>query len=250
MGEVDFDAFADWYLGGGAAPARGQRCACASRLKARGGRSLRRLCGKPLDAQARRLLVAKKEAEVYKNLLPAFRKRAPPPFVRTCTRAFTFPWEMIEFEKHERGRLKDAEAAAAAEEEAKAEAEAEAAASAAKVEMQAVQSAEAAAEAALAQRDAADERAMRAEAAAATAMGEAAEAQRELGEVARARAAADREALASDAILIDQRDAAVSRALAAERALAEATRRVGNRERVKRLLTTLSSSVKKLRDKI
>ena len=32
--------------------------------------------------------------------------------------------------------------------------------------------------------------------------------------------------------------------------LAEATRRVGNRERVKRLLTTLSSSVKKLRDKI
>ena len=53
-----------------------------------------------------------------------------------------------------------------------------------------------------------------------------------------------------DAILIDQRDAAVSRALAAERALAEATRRVGNRERVKRLLTTLSSSVKKLRDKI
>ena len=88
---------------------------------------MRRLCGKPLDAQARRLLVAKKEAEVYKNLLPAFRKRAPPPFVRTCTRAFTFPWEMIEFEKHERGRLKDAEAAAAAEEEAKAEAEAEAA---------------------------------------------------------------------------------------------------------------------------
>ena len=133
---------------------------------------------------------------------------------------------------------------------AKAEAEAEAAASAAKVEMQAVQSAEAAAEAALAQRDAADERAMRAEAAAATAMGEAAEAQRELGEFARARATADREALASDAILIDQRDAAVSRALAAERALAEATRRVGNRERVKRLLTTLSSSVKKLRDKI
>ena len=65
-----------------------------------------------------------------------------------------------------------------------------------------------------------------------------------------ARATADREALASDAILIDQRDAAVSRALAAERALAEATRRVGNRERVKRLLTTLSSSGKKLRDKI
>ena len=86
---------------------------------------MRRFCGKPLEAQARRLLIAKKEAEVYKNLLPAFRKRAPPPFVRTCTRAFTFPWEMIEFEKHERGRLKNAEAAAAAAEDEEQQAEPE-----------------------------------------------------------------------------------------------------------------------------
>jgi hypothetical protein len=100
-GEVDFGEFYAWLHGAQhASHEAGHRAKMALlKIKLRAGKFMRDLTGKSARSEAKRVQLAKAKAKAYKKFLPAFRVRNPPPFSRACTRAFTFPWELAEFEK-------------------------------------------------------------------------------------------------------------------------------------------------------
>jgi hypothetical protein len=94
-GQIFFDEFSRWYLEDSNSHS-GMRLL---KMRLKGTKAFNDFTGKSLTTETRRLIDAKKKAEVYTREVSKFRKKYPPPFVSHCTRAFVFPWEFTDFQR-------------------------------------------------------------------------------------------------------------------------------------------------------